>query len=161
MRKGSNQQNCGSIVGRYESLGLNTEQTKVSSQSLTPPGFVVRHKLSFFGHTIRDGGCELVKCVIQGKVSGKRRRGRPKTSYSSNITKWISESMERITWDTRGIVLDGEDWYDVRHGRLIIIPNVMGSRKKNIVRTHVITYTHVVYTHSHTDTQIMQCKCWQ
>ena len=30
-------------------------------------GFVVRRKLSYFG----DGGCELVKCVIQGKVSGK------------------------------------------------------------------------------------------
>ena len=27
---------------------------------------------------MRDGGCELVKCMIQGKVSGKRRRGRPK-----------------------------------------------------------------------------------
>ena len=45
-------------------------------------GFVVRRKLSYFGHPIRDGGssgCELVKCVIQGKVNGKRRRGRPKT----------------------------------------------------------------------------------
>ena len=48
-----------------------------------------------------DGGCELVKCVIQGKVSGKRRRGRPKTSYSSNITKWTSVSTERITRETR------------------------------------------------------------
>ena len=64
-------------------------------------GFVVRRKLSFFGHTIRDGGCELVKCMIQGKVSGKRRRGRPKTSYSSNITKWTSVSTERITRETR------------------------------------------------------------
>ena len=64
-------------------------------------GFVVRRKLSFFGHTIRDGGCELVKCVIQGKVSGKRRRGRPKTSYSNNITKWTSVSTERITRETR------------------------------------------------------------
>ena len=63
--------------------------------------FVVRRKLSFFGHTIREGGCELVKCVIQGKVSGKRRRGRPKTSYSSNITKWTSVSTERITRETR------------------------------------------------------------
>ena len=63
--------------------------------------FVVRRKLSFFGHTISDGGCELVKCVIQGKVSEKRRRGRPKTSYSSNITKWMCESMERITRDSR------------------------------------------------------------
>ena len=69
-------------------------------------GFVVRHKLSYFGHTIRDGGCELVKCVIQGKVSGKRRRGIPKTSYSSNITKWMNESMERITRDTR----DRDEW---------------------------------------------------
>ena len=64
-------------------------------------GFVVRRKLSFFGHTIRDGGCELVKCMIQGKVSGKRRRGRPKTSYSSNITKWTSVGTERITRETR------------------------------------------------------------
>ena len=64
-------------------------------------GCVVRRKLSFFGHAIRDGGCELVKCVIQGRVSVKRRRRRPKTSYSSNITKWMSESMERITRDSR------------------------------------------------------------
>ena len=42
---------------------------------------------------MRDGGCELVKCAIQGEVSGKRRRGRPKTSHSSNITKWMNESI--------------------------------------------------------------------
>ena len=64
-------------------------------------GFVVRRKLSFFGHAIRDGGCELVKCVIQGNVSGKRRCGRPKTSYSSDITKWTYVSTERITRETR------------------------------------------------------------
>ena len=61
-------------------------------------GFVVRRKLSFFGHTIRDGWYELVKCVIQGKVSGKRRHGRSKTSYSS---KCMSANMERITRETR------------------------------------------------------------
>ena len=37
MRKGSNQQNRGSIVGCYESVGLSAEQTKVSLQTLTPP----------------------------------------------------------------------------------------------------------------------------
>ena len=36
-------------------------------------GFVVRRKLSYFGYTIRDGGCELVKCVIQGKWAGSER----------------------------------------------------------------------------------------
>ena len=61
-------------------------------------------KLSFFGHTIRDGGCELVKCVIQAQVNGKRRCGRPNTSYSSNmyITNWMAESMEEITRDRAG-----------------------------------------------------------
>ena len=52
-------------------------------------GFVVRRKLSFFVHTISDDGSELAKCVIQGKVHGKRRRGRPKTGYRGNIAKWI------------------------------------------------------------------------
>ena len=81
MRKGSNQQNCGCTVGCYESVGLNTTtdgsiltELNTTRQLL---GFVVRRKLSFFGHTIRDGGCELVKCVIQGKVSGKRRHVSP------------------------------------------------------------------------------------
>ena len=45
-------------------------------------GFVLRRKLSYLGHTHREGGCELVKTVIQGKVPGKRRRGRPRASYS-------------------------------------------------------------------------------
>ena len=64
-----------------------------------------------------------MKCVIQGKViSGKRRCGRPKTSYSSNIAKWMSESMERITMETR-MALDRGGWYDVRYGRLIITPD--------------------------------------
>ena len=37
MRKGSNHQNCGFIVGCYESVGLNIEQTTASSRSLAPP----------------------------------------------------------------------------------------------------------------------------
>ena len=41
------------------------------------------------------------ECMLQGKVDGKRRRGRPNTLYSSNITKWMFENMERITTETR------------------------------------------------------------
>ena len=40
--KESNHQNCGSTIECYESVGLNTEQTKVFSQSLTPPDSVYR-----------------------------------------------------------------------------------------------------------------------
>ena len=31
-----------------------------------------------------------------GEVHGKRRRGRPKTSYSGNIAKWMGGNMKTI-----------------------------------------------------------------
>ena len=36
--------------------------------------FVVSRTLSLFRHTIKDDGCELVKCAIQREMRGKRRR---------------------------------------------------------------------------------------
>ena len=96
------------MLGVSARPGLSIEHTKVSLHSLTV--YITKHllrigvrrKLTFFGHTIRDGGCELVKCAIQGKVNGKRRHGRHKTSYSSNITTWMAESMEQIPRDGAG-----------------------------------------------------------
>ena len=64
-------------------------------------GFVLRRKLSYLGHTHREGGCELVKTVIHGKVPGKRRRGRLRASYSNNITKWMGRTMSEITRETQ------------------------------------------------------------
>ena len=56
-----------------------------------------------------------------------------KTSYSSNPPKWMSG-----TWSEsrgkHGIVLDGEDWYDVKHGRLIITPD-RTAKEREISRT--------------------------
>ena len=52
------------------------------------------HELSFFGHTIRDGGCELVKCVIQREVHGKRRRGRPKSCETSLAASCLMEQID-------------------------------------------------------------------
>ena len=74
MRKGSNHHYCGSTVGSYESLGQSTLYQSILTELNTTrqqPGFVVRRKLSSFGHTIRDGGCELVKCRVLEKVHGK------------------------------------------------------------------------------------------
>ena len=34
-------------------------------------------------------------------MDGKRRRGTPKTSYNSNITKWMGENIDQITRDSR------------------------------------------------------------
>ena len=35
-------------------------------------------------------------------MNGKRRLGRHKTSYSSNITQWMADSMEQISRDRAG-----------------------------------------------------------
>ena len=64
-------------------------------------GHVLRRKLSFLGHTHREGGCQLVKTVIQGKVPGKRRRGRPRASYGNNITKWMGKTMSEVIRETQ------------------------------------------------------------
>ena len=45
-------------------------------------------KLQYFGHIIRQSGDPLHRTVLDGKVNGSRGRGRPRTKWSTNITKW-------------------------------------------------------------------------
>ena len=115
MRKGSNQQNCGSnsdVTSQWLSgWDWTSNRPKVYLQSLTVN--TTRHllriclcrNLSLFGHTIRDGGCDLGDVCYSGEVNGKRRLGRHKTPYrvySSSITRWVAESMEQISRDRTG-----------------------------------------------------------
>ena len=46
--------------------------------------------LKYFGHIIRQNGNTLHRTVLDGKVNGSRSRGRgrPRTKWTSNITKW-------------------------------------------------------------------------
>ena len=80
--------------------------------------------VSSFGHTIRHFGCELVKCVIEGKVSGKRRRHTLATSQNGCLKAWNKSR------GSHGITLDGEDWCNVRHGWLIITAD--GTAKEEV-----------------------------
>ena len=43
-------------------------------------------KLKYFGHMIRQNYA-LQRTVLDGKVNGKRGRGRPRTKWTSNIEK--------------------------------------------------------------------------
>ena len=47
---------------------------------------VKKRKLSWFGHVSRSSG--LAKTLLQGKVKGKRRRGRQKKRWEDNIKEW-------------------------------------------------------------------------
>ena len=52
---------------------------------------MILRKMRFFGHIIRNGGIE--RCIIEGKVEGKRRRGRPLTSWASDVVILVGGSL--------------------------------------------------------------------
>ena len=43
-------------------------------------------KMRFFGHIVRKNGME--KRLMQGKMEGKRRRGRPATTWFHDLKEW-------------------------------------------------------------------------
>ena len=51
-------------------------------------GKVVSLKLGYFGHTLRGSGSPLSLNLIEGKVEGKRKRGRQKKNWFDNIREW-------------------------------------------------------------------------
>ena len=52
--------------------------------------FIRRRKLNYFGHVARGSAGELSKTILEGKVQGKRPRGRPRTTWFDNIKKWTN-----------------------------------------------------------------------
>ena len=47
-------------------------------------------KLKYFGHSNRHSSMQTT--LLNGKANGKRRRGRPRTSWTSNIKEWTGKS---------------------------------------------------------------------
>jgi len=61
---------------------------------------VKTRKLAYYGHTMRKQGSCLEKEIMQGKMPGARRRGRPRTAWMDNIKTWtglpVGESYDTI-----------------------------------------------------------------
>lgn len=66
-----------------------------------------RRKLTFFGHHIRAN--RILKTLIQGKVEGERKRGKPRRSWSDDLVDWTGlsladlcrEAENRTNWRAR------------------------------------------------------------
>ena len=58
--------------------------------------------LSWFGHVKRRSDERLAKKIYDGKVSGKRDRGRPRLNYENTVSKILEEghgkSMRTLRW---------------------------------------------------------------
>ena len=57
---------------------------------------VKNRKLSYYGHVLRKEGNCTEKEIMQGTTSGQRRRGRPRTRWQDNITKWTGLNGDRL-----------------------------------------------------------------
>ena len=59
-------------------------------------GNIVKRKLTFFGHIIRNKNSRLVPDIVEGKIEGKRGRGRPRICYIDNIKHWTEKSLSEV-----------------------------------------------------------------
>ena len=67
---------------------------------------IKRRRLKYVGHALRNPRTNLMSTVLQGKVEGKRNRGRPPTTYIDNIKKDSGLSLSQIVRRSD----DRDDW---------------------------------------------------
>jgi len=68
---------------------------------------VKKRKLSYYGHVLRQEENCTEKEIMKGATSGQRRRGRPRTRWQDNITKWTGLTGDRLL---RWSVEDRRQW---------------------------------------------------
>ena len=56
-------------------------------------------QIKYFGHIKRHD--TLLKTLLEGKIEGKRARGRQRYKWESNITRWTGYSLAECTTKTR------------------------------------------------------------
>ena len=50
---------------------------------------IKERKCRYFGHIVRGERYEYQRLLLEGTVHGKRGRGRPRTTWFSNIRDWM------------------------------------------------------------------------
>ena len=72
---------------------------------------MLKLKFQYFGHLMQRAD-SLEKTLMQGKIEGRRRRGRQRMRWLDGITESIEMSLSRF-W---AMVMDREAWCAVGHG---------------------------------------------
>ena len=57
---------------------LNTQRSLLDT--------IKKRKLTCFGHIIKENNIQQL--VLEGKINGRHRRGRPQTNWTDNIKDW-------------------------------------------------------------------------
>ena len=60
----------------------------------------MKRKAKYFGHIIRKDNIQ--KMLIEGKVEGKRTRGRPRRGWTSDIKEWVGNVIPQVQENSHG-----------------------------------------------------------
>lgn len=66
----------------------NVDILKIMKKKKEVLATVKRRKIAYFGHLHRHAKYDILKIIIEGKIEGKRGRGRRKMNWLDNIKKW-------------------------------------------------------------------------
>ena len=83
---------CYRRIGRisWKDRITNDEVLEIINTNRTLLKTVKQRQLRYFGHIKRQNG--FLTHALEGKLQGKRPRGRPRTTWMSTISKWTGES---------------------------------------------------------------------
>jgi len=71
------------------------------------PGLINRQALGYFGHVARRQGNCLEKVLLQGKIEGRRRPGRPRTRFIDRIKNLVGHPLSVVY----GLAADRHRWH--------------------------------------------------
>ena len=81
------QENVKNIMEEHKTNGEVLHKMKTKRSSLNT---IKNRKCQYFEHMIRGNGVH--RLLMEGKINGRRGRGRPRTMWTDNIKEWTKIS---------------------------------------------------------------------